>query len=142
MGVWPSSVSIQMEFCTCCHEGCNVVFGMPQGMYLNRKDDHAWFYCPNGHKQHFTGKSDAEALREKVAQLERDNQLLVKRREWAEQGRSLAQHDAKTARTRAKKAVTISRNLRQRLKTGKCPCCEVKFDNLEEHMKTEHPRYR
>lgn len=142
MGAWPQTVTIQMAFLTCCHDGCAVVFGMTQDMEQQRRKDHLAFYCPNGHRQYFTGKSEAEKLKEQLAQAEKDKQLLIKKKEWAEQGRQLAQHDAKVARSHAKRAVTISRKLRQRLKTGLCPCCEVKFDNLEEHMQKEHPRYR
>jgi chromosome segregation ATPase len=142
MNVFPQSVTLQMAFLTCCHDGCAVTFGMPEHMEQQRRKDHAAFYCPNGHRQYFTGKSEAEKLKEQLAQAEKEKQLLIKKKEWAEQGRQLAQHDAKVARSHAKRAVTISRKLRQRLKTGQCPCCELKFDNLEEHMTKEHPRYR
>lgn len=146
MSIYPSSVTIHMEFVTYCHEGCAVTFGMPSGMYTNRKNDHATFYCPNGHPQVFNGKTEAEKLKAELALVranaERTEQNLRKQKEWAQQAEKAATHDAKTARTRAKRAITISRKLRQRLKTGLCPCCEVKFDNLEEHMTAEHPRYR
>lgn len=142
MSIFPQSATIHMQFITCCHEGCAVTFGMPAGMYDNRKSDHKAFYCPNGHQQYFLGKTEAEKLKEQVATLERTQQNLIKREEWARQAEKAATHDAKVARTHAKKAVTISRKLRQRLKTGTCPCCETKFENLEDHMKSEHPRYR
>lgn len=142
MSAWPSAATIQMSFVTCCRAGCAVTFGMPQHMEQQRRKDHEEFYCPNGHRQYFPGKSEEEKLKEQLAQAEREKQLLIKKKEWAEQGRQLAQHDAKVARSHAKRAVTISRKLRQRLKTGMCPCCEIKFDDLATHMEQEHPRYR
>lgn len=146
MGAWPQSVTIEMAFVTCCYEGCGVTFGMPATMDSNRRKDHKGFYCPNGHVQFFLGKTDAEKLKETLererAEHQREINRVVKEKEWAKQEAKHAAHDAKVARSHAKAAVTISRKLRQRLKTGLCPCCEVKFDNLEEHMKKEHPRYR
>lgn len=146
MGAWPQTVTIQMAFVTCCHEGCSVTFGMPQRMYDDRGKDHAWFYCPNGHRQHFLGKTEEEKLKETLERERNEHQReinrVVKEKEWAKKEAKEATYDAKTARSHAKRAVTISRQLRQRLKTGQCPCCELKFDNLEEHMKKEHPRYR
>lgn len=135
-----------MSFVTCCYEGCAVTFGMPEHMESQRRKDHKAFYCPNGHQQFFLGKSEAEKLKEELARVrteaERVQQNLKKREEWAQQEAKKAAHDAKVARSHAKRAVTISRQLRARIKTGVCPCCEVKFDNLEDHMKKEHPRYR
>jgi hypothetical protein len=139
---YPNEVTIQMTFVVCCHAGCGVTFGMPQRMSDDRRKDHQLFYCPNGHSQHFNTKSEAELLKDKVAQLEKDKQSLIKKREWADESARKATHDAKTARSHAKRAITISRKLRQRLKTGLCPCCEVKFDNLEAHMSEVHPKYR
>ncbi len=123
-----------------------MTFGMPEHMYSNRKRDHKAFYCPNGHEQYFLAKSAEEKLKEELERTKASHQAeinrVVKEKEWAKKEASLATHDAKVARSHAKAAVTISRKLRQRLKTGMCPCCEAKFDNLEEHMKTQHPRYR
>lgn len=140
MGAYPSSASVQMSFVTCYK--CGMVFGMPDSVYNKRLHDHAGFFCPAGHEQFFLAKSKEDQLKDQVAQLERDKQNLVKRREWAEQETKKATYDAKVARSHAKAAVTISRKLRQRLKTGTCPCCEKKFADLEAHMKSEHPRYR
>lgn len=142
MNAWPQTVTIQMSFVTCCHEGCSVTFGMPQKMYDDRRKDHAGFYCPNGHQQFFLQKTEEEKLKDKIAELEKRNQNLVKREEWAKQEAKVHEHAAKVQRSHAKRAVTISRQLRQRIKSGTCPCCEEKFDNLEAHMKKEHPRYR
>lgn len=143
---FPQSVTIHMAFVTCCHAGCGLVFGMPEAYDAKLRKNHEAFYCPRGHEQYFLQKSTEEKLKEELERTKASHQAeinrVVKEKEWAKKEASLATHDAKIARSHAKAAVTISRKLRQRLKTGLCPCCEVKFDNLEEHMKTQHPRYR
>jgi hypothetical protein len=142
----PQAAIIQMTFLTCCHDGCAVVFGVTENMEQERRKDHGWFYCPNGHRQHFPGKSEAEKLKEQLAREKEEHQReinrVVKEKQWAQQEAKAATHDAKVARSHAKRAVTISRQLRQRIKSGTCPCCDQKFDNLEAHMKDKHPRYR
>jgi len=140
--VWPAAITVQMSFTTCCHDGCSVVFGMPKDLEARFRKSHVGFYCPYGHVQYFLAQSKEEELKQKIADLEQRAQNLIKREEWAKQETKLARYDSKVARSHAKRAVTISRQLRQRIKAGTCPCCETKFDNLEAHMKAEHPRYR
>lgn len=43
---------------------CGITSGLPAAYADTRRDDHATFHCPNGHKQHFVGKSQVERLRE------------------------------------------------------------------------------
>ena len=140
MGAFPNFATVQMSFVTCCR--CGIIFGMPDHVAASRRHDHENFYCPNGHSQHFVGQSNEEKLQTQVQQLEKDKQNLVKQREWAEKLAREAADDAKVARSHAKHVVTISRKLRARLKTGFCPCCDAKFDNLEAHMIEHHPTYR
>lgn len=45
----------------CCN--CGVPFGLPSDLQENLKNDsNKWFYCPNGHRQHYskTGQTDEE----------------------------------------------------------------------------------
>jgi hypothetical protein len=139
---WPQSVTIQMQFVTCCWESCKLVFGMPQSFEEQKRKDHTEFFCPRGHQQFFMSKSNEEKLKEDLAASEKLRDRAVKEKQWAEQQTKLAEHDAKVARSHAKRAVTISRQLRQRVKAGTCPCCEDHFENLAAHMKEKHPRYR
>ncbi len=53
-----------MENITCYL--CGIVFGCPDNWVDNRRDRHDTFYCPNGHDQHFVGKSEAERLKDEV----------------------------------------------------------------------------
>lgn len=53
-------IPLFMEECFECH----ILFWIPtqhhDSLYKNKKS----FFCPNGHSQHYTGKSDAERVRE------------------------------------------------------------------------------
>ena len=43
---------------------CSVLFGLPADFRKNRLSDKRDWYCPNGHEQHYVGKTDAEKLKE------------------------------------------------------------------------------
>lgn len=111
---------------TCCN--CGVLFGMEEGYYNDRRQDRKSWSCPNGHQQHFTGKTDAEIAREQrdaaraLAQRESD------RRRAAE--RSAAAHKGWATR------------IRNRIANGVCPCCNRSFSNVLRHMNTKHPDFQ
>ena len=43
---------------TCCK--CAVLFSMTEALHGQRREDHKTFFCPNGHRQYFTGENKAE----------------------------------------------------------------------------------
>lgn len=45
---------------------CATSFGMSSGVYNQRSQDQRDFWCPNGHKQHFTGPSKAQKKIDKL----------------------------------------------------------------------------
>jgi hypothetical protein len=103
---------------------CGVTFGMPDEYYQNRRNDHAIFYCPNGHSQYFSNESEAEkykrlydqaaanslGTREKLATLEREKQRLEAK---------FNQHKKRAA-------------------AGVCPCCNRTVAQLAKHMQSKH----
>src|SRR4051794_485269 len=54
---------------TCC--ACHIDFAMPNDLYTTRRADHKNFWCPAGHSQYFSGKSDVEKEREAREAAER-----------------------------------------------------------------------
>lgn len=104
-----------------------MTFGMTQDFKKRRLNDREYFYCPSGHPQHYTGKSEAQKLKDQLSEKQR---LLE-----AETGRAhMLQHQRdEVSRTYDK--------MRTRVKNGVCPCCDRTFQNLLEHMKTKHPDY-
>lgn len=103
---------------------CGVVFAIPGNLQNRLQQNHASFYCPNGHSQHYTKESDAARYK--------------RRMEWAENQRDQArqQRDHAEASRRAHKAAhTRTKN---RIRNGVCPHCNRYFENLHQHMETKH----
>lgn len=114
----------------CCN--CGIAFGITQDLYQRRRDDHATFWCPKGHPQHYTGKSEAEKLREEVQRLETSRTNLYTVIE--NKNNQIAQLNYSV---RAQKAANTK--IINRVKNGNCPCCKRTFINLQEHFLTKHP---
>lgn len=45
---------------TCC--SCHMLFGVDGDFDKRRRNDHNWFYCPNGHPQHYSGKTETASV--------------------------------------------------------------------------------
>jgi hypothetical protein len=116
----------------CCN--CGIVFAMPSSFHRQLLDSPGpkgkQFYCPNGHSQHYVGTSDAEKLKQA--------------RETAEfwKTRHRATKDQLDASERSKRAIKghLTRT-KKRIGKGVCPCCDRFFENVHNHMATEHPEY-
>jgi hypothetical protein len=111
---------------------CGMAFGIEKSFDEARRNDHQFFYCPAGHAQYYSGKSEAEQLKQEIVQL---NQSLTYTRkannslhtQITEKNHSI--RSLKGAKTR----------LMNRVKNGVCPCCNRHFSDLERHMKSKHP---
>lgn len=110
---------------TCCK--CGLVFAMPSDFMRLRRDDHASFYCPAGHGQHYTGATEAQKLKR---DLERKEVELADAR--ARANRLAEERNA---------AAKAHRKMRMRVANGVCPCCNRSFGNLRQHMHSEHPEF-
>lgn len=107
----------------CC--ACGVLFAFPSELQdqLRRKPGPAGkqFYCPNGHPQHYLGKSMEQKLRE------------------AEQARANAEEEARIAWAEAQQAKAEIKRQAKRASAGVCTCCHRTFQNVARHMATQHP---
>lgn len=112
-----------MECCT-----CHMLFGVTTAFKQKRLNDRAYFYCPTGHQQHFTGPSEETKLRD---QLKREQQM-----------RESAQLRADQAKSERDEARRMHQRMRVRIVNGVCPCCNRTFQNLLRHMQTEHSAER
>lgn len=107
----------------CCN--CGVPFGIPSDLHDHLQNDpNKYFYCPNGHSQHYS-KSREQRLREEAERKLRnkENELIS----TANRNLQLEQEIKK-----------VTRKLK-RVSKGVCPCCNRTFENLANHMKTKHP---
>jgi hypothetical protein len=127
------STKLITEMCASCH----IPFAMPKDLYDKAQNNpKVMFYCPNGHELHYGGKSEAQRLKERLANVE----ALAKSRKEAcdreREGRLAAQRSA-----RAYKGVaTRVRNLAGK---GVCPAddCGQQVPQLAEHMAEKHPTW-
>lgn len=112
---------------TCCYKDCGISFQVPGWWEKGRRETKAWFYCPNGHEQHFTGESDADKFR--------------RERDIAKQQLARAEQEAADAQKRADLLQKQKRRLEKRAAAGTCPCCQRTFSNMSTHMKKQHPEF-
>ena len=134
MGTATLDFTITMITITCCHKGCGITFAVPEWWKTKRREDKTWWYCPNGHSQHFPGKSETEKLRAQLDQARSSKDYWVGRTEQ-ERERVRCEERSHAA---TKGHFTRAKN---RIANGVCPCCKRTFKNVQRHMKSKHPEY-
>lgn len=116
----------------CCN--CGMQFALTQDFYRRVYEKHTTFYCPKGHGQNYSGKTETQKLKEQLAAAEQEAHR-AKLRAEEQAGKAIAAigqlNDLKRAATK----------MRKRIRNGVCPCCTRTFQNLMGHMKTEHPEF-
>lgn len=112
---------------TCCNDTCGISFAVPQWWHKGKRETHAWFYCPNGHQQHYTQESDEEKMR--------------RERDIARQQLARVEQEKVAALARAQKAERSEKRLKKRSAAGTCPCCQRTFSNMTTHMRKQHPEF-
>lgn len=121
-----------LEIQTCI--SCGIAFAAPESFLDTLRANHKTFYCPNGHGQCFSGKSDAEKAQ---AEAEKYKRLYQQEQRYAA--------DVLSERNAAQKQLSTTKGqmtkLKKRVAHGVCPCCNRSFVQLEKHMATKHPEY-
>jgi hypothetical protein len=129
----------------CCV--CGVTLAMPADYEQRRREDHASFYCLNGHQQAFKGET-AQEKKLRLAEAE----AAEERRAREASERSLAY--ARTALTAARDQAAMSERskaaykghltrMRNRIANGVCPVqsCQRSFQNVHQHITKMHPEW-
>lgn len=121
---------------TCCRDGCGITFAMDDGFIRQRKEDHAWWYCPNGHRQYWPQENEEEKLRRTVNNLRDQNR-------WLNDQYDAADRAAKLERRRAAAARGQLTKIKNKVANGVCPVpgCKRSFTNVLQHLRNEHPDY-
>lgn len=131
------SFSVTTNFVVEECNSCGIRFAVTQEfqkMRLEVRGPNNPFYCPNGHKIWYIGKSDADLQRERAERLQRQleqAELHVKRQR---EEREAAERRAAAARGQVTK-------IKNRVGHGVCPCCNRTFENLAQHMTSKHPTF-
>jgi len=128
-------VNVTLKSIDCC--ACGVPFAMPADLLgWFREHEDRWFWCPNGHQQHFS-ESEATRLKRKLEEKEAALQRARAARDQYQgywQGEQRSHSATKGQLTRA----------RRRAAHGVCPvpeCSRRPFDNLARHMSSKHAGY-
>ena len=116
----------------CCR--CGIAWAMTRDFRNARINDHGWFYCPSGHQQHYTGKTDAQKAQEQARQAEEANERLRRQLRGREQDLQAARRSHAATKGQLTKT-------KRRIAHGVCPCCTRSFANVERHMANKHPEF-
>lgn len=123
----------------CAH--CGLLFAVPKDWEQRRRSDHATFWCPAGHGQSFTGKTDTEKATERAAAAEREARALRERLQ-ATQATLVHTRDQREAAERSAAAHKgHATRLRKRAAHGVCACCGRTFPDMARHMADKHPEF-
>lgn len=112
-------------WCVCGECGVGV-YG-PCEYEAHRRRNHKDFYCLNGHRQYFPGKSDIERERQK--------------RELAERERDSARRFLRAEENSHRSTRGHLTRFKKRVARGVCPCCKRSFpeSRLVRHIASKHP---
>jgi hypothetical protein len=119
---------------------CGIRHGVPRELYDFQKRQHnngqkqQGIYCPLGHYWEFSGKGEAERLREEKERLERVTAAKERSLEIVREQRDRAQRSNAALRG-------VVTKTKRRIGNGTCPCCNRHFSNVERHMKSQHPQF-
>jgi hypothetical protein len=114
------SVNMYTEVCI----SCGIPFAIPVDYKEMLKQKHTSFYCPNGHSQYYSGKTQAELLAEKLKQKE--NEIAQKI----------------TANIQLENQLDKANKKLKNVAAGKCPCCDKTFKVLSKHLANKHPEFK
>lgn len=128
MSVAELQFTLTFKVTYCCNAACATPIVLPAPVYNRFVEDPSQFFCcPFGHRQHFSGPSEAEKLKQQLDSERQSKEWWIKK----------ADQHSKSALA-YKGQVTRIKN---RVKNGVCPCCNRTFQNLMRHMATKHPDY-
>lgn len=123
---------------TCTTAGCGLSFALDDAFVKARREDHATFYCPNGHGRWFPQRNETEALRAELDQMQANRDQY---RDWYRTEMTIS--DGLKRRVAAQKGV-ITR-MKNRIANGVCPvpgCKRSGFRDVHLHIATKHPDFQ
>lgn len=105
---------------------CGVDFAIPSRMLEELRATGKDFWCPNGHNRVFRETTE-QRLRK---QLDSAN------------ARARHEADQRQASERSNRALRgVNTRMRNRAAAGVCQCCKRTFQNVAQHMASQHPDY-
>ncbi len=123
------SISANLTVMTC---SCGIIYAVPEIWRKEKERNHATWWCPNGCPRHYPGESDIEKAKRERTETEQRLQSEL----------NAARHLKLVAERARDKAVKDKRKVERRVAHGVCPCCNKTFNDLSNHMVTEHKDFR
>lgn len=118
----------------CCN--CQILFAVPSAFDKTaREDPNIWFYCPLGHRQHYTDTELQKLRREK----ERLAASLTSTRDQLQAARKETNHQE--ARVRGYQGALAKTKKRQAKGVCPVPGCKRHFVDVQRHIASQHPDY-
>jgi hypothetical protein len=123
---------------TCCNAECGVQWAMTDEYIARRRKDHAWFYCPSGHQQHYSGETPEE---KRIRELEAEKEKFQRWHAGARQDATIEREARKSVERRLSATKGVLTRTKNRVARGVCPCCNRTVSQLARHMAAKHPEY-
>ena len=123
------TMSVTLELLTC--NNCAMQFAVPNLFIVERRRDHATFYCPSGHHLYYPEESD-------IARVEREKREAVNRLQAALNEK---EHLLLVREKECDAAMRAKRCIESRISKGVCPCCNRTFGDLAKHIDSKHKGY-
>lgn len=125
-------IDVQLVTEDCC--SCYITFAIPKDLRDKLVAEKTSFYCPRGHSQSYTGKTEAQKQRERAERLERT--VAAREEDLRLEQRRLSNERKAHAATKGQLTKT-----RKRAEKGVCPApgCKRSFVNVARHVAHQHP---
>lgn len=126
------NLPVTLELVGCAE--CGISFGVPSDYVRIRRGDHETFYCPSGHHNYYPGLSEAEKLKQYLA----NSRWRLAAAETAAQA---ARDQLQTSERRRRAEKAAKTRIKNRIANGVCPKCNRSFPDLHQHMAGQHPGF-
>ena len=132
-------VSVTLTTMTCGR--CSGIYAISEDYRVEQYRKAGHWHCPYCRSQWGYSETDIDRLKKELdartqALFAADKKLTA---EKARHDQTKAELEHTERRRRAAKAQTTK--LKNKIHGGQCPCCDLRFENLQEHMQTAHPEF-
>ena len=130
------NLTTQYTLQRCYLQACGLDFAVATVWDQARRNDHATFYCPNGHGQHYTGETELQKARRQLEDARENTR-------YARASAAAARDQAAAAERSARAYKGVATRVKNRAAHGVCPVpgCKRSFANVERHVAGQPPDF-
>ncbi len=124
-----------------CCASCGMHYGLPKDVVYNLRSTGNTFYCPSGHSQVFSHRTE-DILRSQLnSEKERANAAETYLR-WEKLMLARRDEELRIQKFKTMGERSAKNRIKKRVGNGSCPCCKRSFSNLQRHMVHMHPEFK